>query len=329
MTGQTFIVVIGTSAGGTMVLPDLVRQLDPEMNIAVFIVVHMNKRSVADLFLTRLQKHTKLKCKVPRNGESIKKGHIYIAKPDHHLLVASKQVILGKGPMENRYRPSIDVLFRSAAAEHDHRVIGIILTGLLEDGAAGLVAVKRSGGTCIIQDPNEAQYPDMPKAALRNIKPDYLIAIADMGPAIKKILAKPPRKAKIPNDVKKEAEIAERVHVGIGRLSEIAEQSIFSCPDCGGGLWQFNANGTTRYRCHVGHSFTEDGLLTSMEVSTESALWTAMRIIEERRNLLKTLAAKEKSNGSGTVANRYGKRIKELDAQIQLLRQVLFNTERD
>jgi two-component system, chemotaxis family, protein-glutamate methylesterase/glutaminase len=329
MADPKFIVVIGASAGGTLVLPKLLGQLKHNMDIAVFIVIHMPKRSVADMLIRRLQKHTALKCKIPTNGEAIKSNHVYLSKPDHHLIVKEENILLGKGPMENRYRPSIDTLFRSAAAEFDHKVIGIVLTGLLEDGAAGMVSIKRSGGTLIVQDPNEAEYPDMPNAVLNNVKADHVVPVEEMGTVIAKIIAKPPKKTKIPEDVKKEAEIAERVQVGIDQLTKISDHSVFSCPDCGGGLWEMTSQGNTRYRCHVGHAYSENGLLASMEATTESALWTAMRIIEERRNLLKKLADKESMNGSKTAAARYKQRIKELSLQIDQLKKVLFSSQSD
>jgi two-component system, chemotaxis family, protein-glutamate methylesterase/glutaminase len=329
MPEGNFILVIGTSAGGTLAVPDLLSQLRVDMNITVFVVIHMTKRSIADMFIKRAQKHTTLKCKIPRNGESIKSGYIYFAKPDHHLLIINEKIMLGKGPMENRYRPSIDTLFRSAAATFDHRVIGIILTGMLEDGAAGMVAIKRSGGRCIIQDPNEAEYPDMPNAALKAVKADHIIPVNEMGSAISDIIQKPGRKSKIPDDIRKEAKIAERVHIGIKALEDIGENSVFSCPDCGGNLWKLKENGSHRYRCHVGHAFTEQGLLTAMEVTTESALWTALRILDEKRNLLENLADKEKRKGSKQTAARYTKRIKELSQQIEHLKRVLFKTESD
>jgi len=329
MPVANFIVVIGTSAGGAVVLPELLRQLRPEMKIVVFVVLHMAKGWVAELFADRMQKHTKLKCKVATNGELMKRGHVYIAPSDHHLIIKKNKIALGDGPMENRYRPSIDTLFRSAAAAYDHRVIGIILTGMLEDGVSGMQAIKRSGGTCIIQTPNEAKYPDMPNAVLKNLDPDYIIPVASMGEAIANTIRNPPKKTKIPLAVRKEAEIAERVHVGMSHLKEIAEPSLLSCPDCGGGLWEITSDNITRYRCHVGHAFTENGLLHSMQATTESALWTALRIIEERRNLLNTLAEKEKTRGNKTIAKRYATRIRELDLQIRHLKQVLFNIESD
>jgi two-component system, chemotaxis family, protein-glutamate methylesterase/glutaminase len=159
--------------------------------------------------------------------------------------------------------------------------------------------------------------------------PDYAIPVAKMGNALSHILAKPLKKTKIPPDIVKEAEIAERVNIGIGQLSELGKHSIFSCPDCGGGLWEINENGISRYRCHVGHAFTEEGLLTGMKDSTEAALWTALRILEERRNLLLKISAKERSTGSRKLAVSYSKRASELELQIEVLKNKLFKTQRD
>src|SRR5438105_497166 len=134
MAKQRFIIVVGASAGGSMVLPDLLRQFTPEMNIAVFVVLHLSKASVGEILTDRLQKHTVFRCRLPRHNEAIKSGHVYVARPDQHMMIKGNKIMLGKGPMENRYRPSIDALFRSAAVEHDSYTIGIILSGLLEDG---------------------------------------------------------------------------------------------------------------------------------------------------------------------------------------------------
>jgi two-component system chemotaxis response regulator CheB len=328
MSERSFIVVIGASAGGNIAIPQLLKQLDPALNIAVLVVFHLAKMSVAELFLRRLQKSTTLKCELSRNEVTFKRGHVYLAAPDHHLLVRNSKLMLGKGPMENRYRPSIDATFRSAAAYHDHKVIGIVLSGMLEDGAAGMLAIKRAGGTCIIQDPNETDYSDMVEAVMRNLKPDFTVPIEQMGDVIEKIIKKPPRKSRIPKDVKLESQIAERVSIGMDDLKKLGMNSVYSCPDCGGGLWEMNSNGVKRYRCHVGHAFTEGGLLSGMQASTETALWTALRIIEERCNVLKSLAEKEKGRGNQTT-KRYAKRIKELETQIQHLKKVLFNTESD
>jgi two-component system chemotaxis response regulator CheB len=331
MPKENAIVVVGTSAGGTLMLPELLKQINETMDVAVFVVIHLSKHDIGDMLAKRLQKKTVFPCTIAEHNEEIKTKHIYISRPDHHLMIKKNKILLGRGPMENRYRPSIDVLFRSAAAQHDHLVIGIVLTGMLEDGAAGMQAIKRAGGVCIVQDPNEAKYPDMPMAVLTSLKPDYVIPIEEMGAAIAESIVKQKKKKgkKVPPDITKEADIAERVSIGIDKVSQLGERSLFSCPDCGGGLWEIGSNGDRRFRCHVGHAYTEAGLLSGMEASTESALWTALRIIEERRNLLQKIADKEKKEGKRRVTTNYNQRIKELETQIHHLRKILFITESD
>jgi two-component system chemotaxis response regulator CheB len=323
MTKRRFIVVVGASAGGSVVLPELLRQFTPQMNIAVFVVVHLSKSSIGDMLVNRLQKNTHLKCRLPRHKETIKSGYVYIAKPDHHMMIKGEKILLGKGPLENRYRPSIDALFRSAAVEYGSYTIGIILSGLLEDGTSGMMAIRRSGGACIVQQPDEAKYPDMPLSVMRHLDPDFSIPVEAMGDAILAITNKSKRKTKIPTELIQEARIAERVNIGIEHVRELGKHSLFSCPDCGGGLWEIDSEGDKHYRCHVGHAYSEQGLLSAMEATTETALWTALRIVEERRNLLKGIAAKEKGK-TGLRAN-YMKRIGELDKQVDQIKKVLFS----
>jgi two-component system, chemotaxis family, protein-glutamate methylesterase/glutaminase len=330
MSKAQFIIVIGASAGGSIVLPELIMQLDSMTNTSVFVVLHFSKRAIGDMLVKRIQKYTSLKCSIAAHNEVVKAGRIYVAKPDHHLLLKDDRILLGKGPMENRYRPSIDALFRSAAVTYGSHVIGIILSGMLEDGASGMQAIKRCGGYCIVQAPEDARYPDMPLSVLRNLKPDYSIPVGQMGNAISEIMKNwKPGKIKPPKDIAREAEIAESVTIGMNGLKDVGAPSLFSCPDCGGGLWEFKSNGITRYRCHVGHAFTEENLLGSMESSTESALWTALRIIEERKNLLRNIEEKERTQGKKQVGQHYKKRIRELESQIGHLKKVLFDTARD
>ena len=169
MSNPKFVIVVGTSAGGMSALSELVGQLKSGMDAAVFVVMHLSRTSISDFLMHRLQPLTQLKCEIATEGAPIKKNHIYIASPNLHLLVKKGSIILGRGPQENRWRPSIDVLFRSAAAAYSTRAIGVVLTGLLDDGTTGMLTIKRSGGTCIVQDPNEAEYPDMPLSVLNNM----------------------------------------------------------------------------------------------------------------------------------------------------------------
>ncbi|CAM3410190.1 chemotaxis protein CheB [Aequorivita lipolytica] len=236
MKTPKFIIVVGTSAGGMNALIELVSQLKENMDAAFFIVMHLSRTSISDFLVHRLQPHTSLKCEVAEDA-SIEKGHIYVAAPNQHLLVKKNKIILGRGPEENRWRPSIDVLFRSAAAAYSTRVIGIVLTGSLDDGTTGMLAIKRSGGTCMVQDPNEAEYPDMPLSVLNNMEVDYCMPLHQMGETIFEITQTNPEEIAAPQDVIIESEIAERVVVDYEHVKQIGEKSIYACPDCGGGLW--------------------------------------------------------------------------------------------
>jgi two-component system chemotaxis response regulator CheB len=184
MNEPKFVIVVGASAGGLNALSEFAGQLKPEIDAAVFIVMHLSRTSISDFLMHRLQPLTQLQCEVATEGATIKKGHIYVASPNLHLLVKKGKIILGRGPEENRWRPSIDVLFRAAAAAYSTRAIGVVLTGLLNDGTTGMLAIKRSGGTCIVQDPNEAEYPDMPLSVLDNMEVNYCISLAEMGEVI-------------------------------------------------------------------------------------------------------------------------------------------------
>ena len=329
MTGPKFIVTVGTSAGGMNALSELVAQFDKEMDIAVFIVMHLSRTSISDFLVHRLQPHTALHCEIAKEDAVIQKGHIYIAAPNQHLLVKKDKIILGRGPEENRWRPSIDVLFRSAAVAYSSRAIGIILTGLLDDGTTGMLAIKRSSGTCIVQDPNEAEYPDMPLSVLNNIEVDHCIALSKMGDAITEILKTTPDEIPAPPDVIIESEIAERVVVDYENVKQIAEKSIYACPDCGGGLWAIKKeNGKAdRFRCHIGHSYSEKDLVVKQGEILESTLWIALRIMEERRTLLKKMEEDNNKRGLVRMATSYQQKGEDIQFHVDKMKEILYATQ--
>ena len=329
MKAPKFTVVVGTSAGGMNALIELVSQLKENIDAAFFIVMHLSRTSISDFLVHRLQPHTPLKCVVAEEGTAIKKGHIYVASPNHHLLVKKNKVILGRGPEENRWRPSIDVLFRSAAAAYSTRVIGVVLTGSLDDGTAGMLAIKRSGGICIVQDPNEAEYPDMPLSVLNNMEVDYCIPLHQMGDTIFEITKSNPEEIAAPQDVIIESEIAERVVVDYENVKQLGVKSIYACPDCGGGLWDIDKqNGQTdRYRCHIGHSYSEQDLEVKQGVILESTLWTALRIMEERRNLLKKMEDDNNNKGLSKMAASYREKGTGIQFHVDKMKEILFATQ--
>lgn len=293
-----FIITIGASAGGLNAMAEVVTLLPEKINAAVFIVLHLSKIGLGDFLIHRLQKYTAYTCKIAKNGEKIEVDHIYIAPPDEHLLVKEGEIVIGQGPAENRWRPSVDVLFRSSAASYGSRVIGIILTGFLNDGTLGMWAIKRSGGNCIVQDPNQAEYPDMPLSVLENMEVDYCIPLQKIGETIRTIAeSSKPAINTVPFEMLKEAEISEKVFTSIDNVAEVSVKALYACPDCGGGLWTVNNDAIKRYRCHIGHSYSEDDLLLKQSQSIEATLWIALRMMEERRTLLTRIGEDETNKG--------------------------------
>lgn len=321
-----FIVAIGTSAGGIRALEELVTQLTPDMDAAFFIVLHLSRKGIGKYLFQRLQENTNLRCKVAVHGEPIMRGSIYIAPPDEHLLVARDHVVVGRGAPENRWRPSINNLFRSAAATFNARVIGIVLTGMLDDGTSGMSTIKRSGGIAIVQDPNEADHPDMPLSVLDNVPVDYTESLSGMGKLLREIIRNTdPVEVEAPFDVKVESSIDQRITTRIEDVAQF-EKTEINCPDCGGGLYITQREHPTHYRCHVGHSYTDRELLIRMSEVMESTFWTSLRMMEERRTLLLKLAKKDQERGYDTSAGRHMERVKEMEGHIENLKQILFMT---
>jgi two-component system chemotaxis response regulator CheB len=315
------IIVVGTSAGGLEALDALVSQLPTDLPAAIFIVQHMAPQNTGIALLSRLGKYRAFDCTLATNGEKFREGRIYIGPPDHHLLVKKGQVLVTKGARENRYRPGIDPLFRSAAASHGPHVIAVLLTGILDDGSAGLVAVKKCGGITIVQDPNDAAYPEMPQSALNNMDVHHCVPISEMGGLLEKHVREHPGKANsVPDAIRTEAEIAERVLSDVAQVADLGEQVPYNCPNCGGVLWKMTAPGMLRYRCHTGHSYTGKALLTSQTEKIEETLWVSLRMFEERKNLLNNLAANEKY---ASMKRSYSGQAKATQIHIERIRAML------
>jgi two-component system chemotaxis response regulator CheB len=325
-----FVVVVGASAGGLHAIIELCAQLNKRMDAAVLIVLHISKMSMAQILMARIQKSTSFTCKVPSEGEKILRHHIYMAPENKHLVVREDQMLLGGGPAESMWRPSIDVLFRSAAASFGNRTIGIILTGLLQDGTAGMQTIKKCGGITIVQDPEEAEYADMPMSVLQNVPVDYSVGLAEMGALLEEKTANGlPPSYPVPPDVLTEAAIAEKVSVGIPIVAQLGTNSLFSCPDCGGGLWEINDGQLTRFRCHIGHSYTARDLALKQADQLEATIWIAVRMMEERRQLLEKMALEERTKGWHQSAIRKEERIGELVTHIERLKYLIFDIEKE
>jgi len=284
------IITIGASAGGIAAVAKLLEGFKKGFDAAIFIVLHMARNSMSEIILKQLQKQTALACRIPVDGEEIVNGNVYLAPANHHLLVEKGNVIVREGALENHWRPSIDVLFRSAAAAYSSCVIGIILTGLLDDGTSGMSAIKRSGGICMVQDPNEAEFPDMPRNVLRNMKVDYTVSINEMSYILADLFSRTScEPTEVPADIKLEASISKRMSSNVHELLELGPLTPFTCPDCGGTLVKVENDDVPRYRCYTGHTFTEKILENEQIKAVEESLWVAIRLMEERKNLLSTM----------------------------------------
>jgi two-component system chemotaxis response regulator CheB len=311
------IVVIGTSAGGLEALDSVVAQLPPDLPASFFVVQHLAPDMIGSALLSRLQRHLSFHCKFAEDGETFYPGHIYVAPPDRHLLVKEQTLIVRKGAFENRHRPAIDSLFRSAAIAHGPRVIGVILTGMLDDGTAGLLAVKQCGGIAIVQSPSGAAYPSMPRSALANVAVDYCASIEEIGGLLETLIRenvetrKPP-----PKIVKKEAEIAERVLTDVKESENLGTLFPHTCPDCGGSLWKVGDDNLPHFRCFTGHTFSLPALIEAQSEKIEETLWVVLRMLEERKNLLRTV------NGSHAA-----ERAEEAQTHIDRIRAILLSSK--
>ena len=325
------IVVIGTSAGGISALPEIFQRLPGDINAAFFVVIHVSKTGLGEFLLHRLQGFTELPVKLASDNEEIETGRIYIAPADYHLIVKQDTVVLGQGPAENRWRPSIDVLFRSAAAAYGARTIGIILTGLLNDGTSGMIAVKKCGGICMVQDPNEADFPDMPLSVLNMVEVDYTVPLSDMAPLLATLTDRVEvEEIPIPDEVLAEAQLAEKVSTAIEAVGKLGEKSLYSCPDCGGGLWEIKDGKDGKdvhYRCHTGHVYGPDDLNLKQSEALEETLWIALRMMEERRSLLINLSEGEKKKGLSSLSQGQMNRAREMEVHIRRLKEILFATK--
>ncbi|MEW6117027.1 MAG: chemotaxis protein CheB [Nitrospirota bacterium] len=322
------IIALGASAGGIEAVSKIISTLPPDIPAPLFVVLHVGPGShgVLDQIFSRAGS---LKAKYAENGEQFRNGTVYIAPADFHLIVKDGHVLLTRGPRENLARPAIDPLFRSAAASHDSHMIGVVLSGMLDDGTAGLYTVKRCGGITCVQDPADASYPDMPRNAIENVKVDYVLPAVQMGPLLNRIVREPLRtetNMHIPDDVFKETQIAESALSDISIIEQMGDKAPFVCPDCGGGLWEVKNDPIQRYRCNTGHAFTIRTLLASQNESLERALWAAVRTLEERANMLKRLADDSRRRGRLRSYTEWEKEAEESKKNAQHIRELLLGT---
>ncbi|GGB94573.1 chemotaxis protein CheB [Dyadobacter sediminis] len=325
------IIVIGASSGGVMALKELVSNLPADFKGSVFIVLHIPAYSESRLPWI-LEKASKLQAVHPKDGDQIEPGKIYVAVNDHHLIVEEGKVRVKRGPKENRFRPSIDALFRSAAYVYGSRVIGIILSGVLNDGVSGLWTIQQQGGMAIVQDPDDAEQPQLPENTLEYVHADYTISALDMGPIISALVTEPaPERNKFTSQQLKllelEVIIATKGNAFEMGIMDMGEFTPFTCPQCHGALVRLVENKFIRFRCHTGHAYTASSLLAELSEVVENKLWQTMRGLEEMDMLLSSIADQYKELGNVQASNLFRSKADESGKRAQLIHDLVFEQE--
>ncbi len=323
--GAHDIIVLGASAGGIEALSQLLSRLPLNLPASVFVVVHIPAHAMS--VLPRIfSRHGPLPAEHATGYELIRPGKIYVAPPDHHLLVQSGRVVLSRGPKENGHRPAVDPLFRSAALAYGPRVIAVVLSGSLDDGSAGMAAVKERGGVTIAQSPEEALYPSMPRSAILNRVVDHVRPVAEIADLLVSLSGDPPEaEAVMVADpaLEHEARYDQLDPRVIHESEHPGTPSGLGCPDCGGTLWELSGSLPMRYRCRVGHAWTAEALLARQADTMESALWTALRTLEERASLCQKLSGRLNESGSTYSSSRLLAQAEECLRSAEVLRAMI------
>lgn len=306
------IVVVGASSGGVEALTKLAGELPADLPAAVLVVVHLpaGAPSVLPRILDRSGTLKAVECE---DGLSVKPGRIYVACPDCHLLLEDGVVRLSRGPKENHHRPAVDTLFRSAAVAYGPRVMGVVLTGALNDGTVGLTAVKRRGGVAVVQDPDDALFSGMPQSALEHVKVDHRLPLSEIASLLARLVREEfPVEEEgaypVPDDMELENSMAKVDPDTPKSVEKLGHPSGFTCPECDGPLWEIRDKEVLRFRCRVGHAYTAESMLSEKSEALESALWSALNTLEEGAQMSRRLAAEARSRGHEYAAMRFEER---------------------
>lgn len=303
------IIVLGASAGGVEALQALVQGLPADLPAAGFVVMHIPPHSPSNL-PSILSAAGKVQAEQAQDGAAIRPNRIYVAPPDKHLLLEAGRMLVRRGPKENRFRPSIDALFRSAAYVFGPRAIGVVLSGVLDDGTSGLWSIKRLGGIAAVQEPGDAMHPEMPRSAMEYVKPDYVAPAAELGALLGRLVREPapPQTDVAENELRRlrlETVIAADGGAFDKGIMEWGDPAPFTCPECQGALLRLKENAILRFRCHTGHAFTASTLLAGITEAVERSLWGSMRGVEEQAMLLEHIAEHFRASGRDAAAERF------------------------
>src|SRR5262245_3891322 len=316
------VIVIGASSGGLHPLLKLVRGLPPALPAAVFVVVHVRPDAPSHLPAI-LNRSGALPAAHAVDREPIRRGRIYVAPPDMQTYVHRGRISVRRGPHENSTRPAIDALFRTAAHHYGPRVIGVVLSGALDDGSAGLAAIKKGGGLAVVQDPEDASCADMPANALERVNVDLVVSADELGAALVRIVCENGQGETLPHEVPLETVEETPADERAPKTEELGVASGLTCPDCSGALWEIDDGTSIRYRCRVGHAYSHDAMIKAQTESVERALWTALRALEERVALIQRLADNARRRGHESVADLYEARTRQVEDDVKALHEVI------
>jgi two-component system, chemotaxis family, protein-glutamate methylesterase/glutaminase len=321
------IVVVGASAGGIEALKEIVRDLPPDFKAALFVVLHISAQSPG-ILPDILRRSGPLPSSLATDGDEIRPSHIYVAPPDQHMLLDGAGFVrLSRGPKENHFRPAVDPLFRSAALAFGSRVIGVVLTGGLDDGTSGLWAIKERGGIATVQDPTEATAPSMPLSALKHVLVDYKVRLKEIPPLLARLTEEPAEQngQLVSREMETETKIARGENAIAAGIHQWGDVSNFACPECHGVLQERKEGTLRRFRCHTGHAYSEGSLLHDLTERAEEAMWNAIRSLQERSFFLRKLA-EEEPRGDARNAEQLRREAEESDWLAQTLRSSAMQT---
>lgn len=312
------IIVVGASAGGIDALIELIKHLPKDFGAAIFVTMHIGAQS-------RLPEILNLCRKLPvRHAEQNAKydhGCVYIAPPNHHLIIKDGRTVLSRGPRENGHRPAIDILFRTAAREHQNRVAGVVLSGGMDDGTAGLYTIKKRGGVAIVQDPSEALFPSMPASAMENINVDFCLPVSQIAKVLVELAqGSATTVTESPTGGKS---LDEHTTVDHPTQEVPGDQIPLACPECNGPIYEVREGDLARFQCFVGHAFSPESLTEQHTTALERALWTAMRTLKERTVLHKKMIERRRNKAEEKLRNRLEESIETANKDLKLLREIL------
>jgi two-component system chemotaxis response regulator CheB len=318
------VIVLGASAGGVEALRTVVAALPADLPAAVVVVLHVPAYG-GSVLPAILQRAGNLPARHPDDADSLTEGEIVVAPPDYHLVLDDSQVRLTRGPRENGHRPAIDVTFRSAARAVGARAIGVVLSGVLDDGTAGLAAIKARGGIAVVQDPDDAIYPAMPRNAIEHVEVEHVATAEQIGQLLAELC-----KEELPEIERPTTELME-IETDLAMMDDDAmnlhehpgRPSGFSCPDCNGVLWEIHDGDLVRFRCRVGHAWSSESLFGEQDQQLEAALWMALRGLEEKAALARTMGQRAHERNSPLTAARFAEQAEEASRAASLIRSML------